>query len=166
VSPVPPHDFRHGVLAQPNLAPDEPIAPALGHEGQHLWREAVRLGPLSRLSAELVAPRLSAAMPAYIGLLDIDLMGCAVDLRRESHSCLSVAGADRTRPADLDSAGRLRGSMGACRSRTNADDRLPADPLGRIESGDGSVEGRDVADVRPQSSVTHPLDDLTQLGAI
>src|SRR6516164_9235628 len=57
-------------------------------------------------------------------------------------------------------------SMGACRSRTNADDRLPADPLGRIESGDGIVEGRDVADVRPQSSVPHPLDDLTQLGAI
>src|SRR5260370_14647791 len=56
--------------------------------------------------------------------------------------------------------------MGACRSRTNADDRLPADPLGRIESGDGIVEGRDVADVRPQSSVPHPLDDLTQLGAI
>src|SRR5438034_6692723 len=55
---------------------------------------------------------------------------------------------------------------GAARSRTNADDRLPADPLGRIESGDGIVEGRDVADVRPQSSVTHPLDDLTQLGAI
>src|SRR5262249_52961304 len=56
--------------------------------------------------------------------------------------------------------------MGACSSRTNADDRLPADPLGRVESGDGVVEGRDVADVRPQSSVTHPLDDLTQLGAI
>src|SRR5262249_54753278 len=35
-------------------------------------------------------------------------------------------------------------SMGACCSRTNADDRLPADPLGRIESGDGVVEGRDV----------------------
>src|SRR3954463_4102791 len=57
-------------------------------------------------------------------------------------------------------------SMGACRSRTNADDRLPADPLGRIESGDGILEGRDVTDVRPQSSVTHPLDDLTQLGAM
>jgi len=56
--------------------------------------------------------------------------------------------------------------MGACRSRTNADDRLPADPLGRIESGDGVIERRDVADVRPQSSVPHPLDDLTQLGAI
>src|SRR5881392_2731522 len=56
--------------------------------------------------------------------------------------------------------------MGACCSRTNTDDRLPADPLGRIESGDSVVEGRDVADVRPQSSVTHPLDDLTQLGAI
>jgi hypothetical protein len=51
-------------------------------------------------------------------------------------------------------------------SRTNADDRLPLDPLGRIEGGDGVVEGRDVADVRPQSSVTHPLDDLTQLGTI
>jgi hypothetical protein len=56
--------------------------------------------------------------------------------------------------------------MGACRSRTNADDRLPLASLGPVEGGDGVVEGRDVADVRPQSSVTHPLDDLTQLGAI
>ena len=30
----------------------------------------------------------------------------------------------------------------------------------------GIVEGRDVADVRPQLSVPHPLDDLTQLGTI
>src|SRR6202035_3225103 len=81
-------------------------------------------------------------------------------------SQVALGGGDRTQPADLDSAGRPRASMGACRSRTNADDRLPADPLGRIESGDGIVEGCDVADVRPQSSVTHPLDDLTQLGAI
>src|SRR5215472_17219143 len=51
-------------------------------------------------------------------------------------------------------------------SRTNADDRLPRASLGRIEGGDGVFEGRDVADVRPQSSVPHPLDDLTQLGAI
>jgi hypothetical protein len=35
-------------------------------------------------------------------------------------------------PADLDSAGRPRASIGAYRSRTNADDRLPADPLGRV----------------------------------
>ena len=49
---------------------------------------------------------------------------------------------------------------------TNADDRLPADPLGRVEGGDGIVEGRDVADVRPQLSVPHPLDNLTQLGTI
>ena len=56
--------------------------------------------------------------------------------------------------------------MGACRSRTNADDCLPGDPLGRVEGGDGIVEGRDVADVRTQSSVTHPLDDVTQLGTI
>src|SRR5262245_22350502 len=56
--------------------------------------------------------------------------------------------------------------MDACRSRTNADDRLPRASLGRVEGGDGIVEGRDVADVRPQSSVPHPLDDLTQLGTI
>src|SRR6185437_15861304 len=49
---------------------------------------------------------------------------------------------------------------------TNADDRLPAEPLGRVEGGDSIVEGRNVADVGPQSSVAHPLDDLTQLGTI
>src|ERR1700751_1819318 len=48
----------------------------------------------------------------------------------------------------------------------NADDRLSLASLGSVEGGDGVVEGRNVADVRPQSSVTHPLDDLTQLGAI
>ena len=48
----------------------------------------------------------------------------------------------------------------------NADDRLPLDPRGRVEGGDGIVEARDVADVCPQPSVTHPPDDLTQLGTI
>src|ERR1700739_1972681 len=56
--------------------------------------------------------------------------------------------------------------MDACRSREGADYRLPLASLGPVESGDGIVEGRDVADVRPQSSVPHPLDDLTQLGTI
>src|SRR5216117_1412697 len=51
-------------------------------------------------------------------------------------------------------------------SRTNTNDRLPRAPLGRVEGGDGIVEGRDGPDVRPQSSVPHPLDDLTQLGTI
>src|SRR5215471_5422118 len=46
--------------------------------------------------------------------------------------------------------------------RANADDRLPIDPLGRVEGSDSIVEGRDLADVRPQPSVPHPLDDLTQ----
>src|SRR5216117_80183 len=44
---------------------------------------------------------------------------------------------------------------------TNADDRLPLDPLGRVESGNGVVEGRDGADVRPQPTIPDPLDDLT-----
>src|SRR5438094_3243012 len=51
-------------------------------------------------------------------------------------------------------------------SRTNTNDRLPRGPLGRVEGGDGIVEGRDGPDVRPQSSVPDPLDDLTQLGTI
>src|SRR5207248_5375706 len=51
-------------------------------------------------------------------------------------------------------------------SRANANDRLPRASLGRVEGGDSFVEGRDGADVSPQSSVPHPLDDLTQLGTI
>src|SRR6478736_3961565 len=51
-------------------------------------------------------------------------------------------------------------------SRLNTDDRLPRAPLGRVEGGDGIVEGRDGTDVRPQASVPDPLDDLTQLGTI
>src|SRR5678815_1025695 len=48
----------------------------------------------------------------------------------------------------------------------NADDRLSLDPLGPVEGGNGVIECRDVADVRPHSSVTCPPDNLTQLGAI
>src|ERR1700716_1285077 len=51
-------------------------------------------------------------------------------------------------------------------SRTIPADLLAADPLGRVEGCNGIVEGRDVADVRPQPSVPDPLDDLTQLGTI
>jgi Thioredoxin len=43
---------------------------------------------------------------------------------------------------------------------------FPFASLGRVEGGDGIVEGRDVADVRPQPSVPHPLHDLPQLGTI
>src|SRR5437588_40955 len=51
-------------------------------------------------------------------------------------------------------------------SWTNADDRLPRAPLGRVEGRNGVVERRDVADIRPQSPVPHPLHDLTQLATI
>src|SRR5262249_20032962 len=54
--------------------------------------------------------------------------------------------------------------IGTCRLRTNADNRLPRAALGRVEGGDGIVEDRDAADVRPQSSVPHPLDILTRWG--
>src|SRR5215469_3009718 len=48
----------------------------------------------------------------------------------------------------------------------NADDRLSLDPLGRVEGGDGIVEGSHLADVCPQPTIPDPLDDLTQLDAI
>src|SRR5215468_473301 len=48
----------------------------------------------------------------------------------------------------------------------NADDRLSLDPFGRVEGGDGIVEGSNVADVCPQPTIPGPLDDITQLGAI
>src|SRR5436309_8792288 len=48
----------------------------------------------------------------------------------------------------------------------NADDRLSLDPFGRVEGGDGIVEGSHFADVCPQPTIPDPLDDLTQLGAI
>src|SRR5438477_3611831 len=51
-------------------------------------------------------------------------------------------------------------------SRANTNDRLPRASFGWVEGRDGIVEGRDVADVRPQSSVPHPLDNLTELGTI
>jgi hypothetical protein len=41
-------------------------------------------------------------------------------------------------------------------SRTNADDRLSLDPLGRVEDGDGIVEGSHVADVCPQPTIPDP----------
>src|SRR5215467_8021939 len=48
----------------------------------------------------------------------------------------------------------------------NADDRLSLDPFGRVEGGDGIVEGSHFADVCPQPTGPDPLDDLTQLDAI
>src|SRR5262245_47923665 len=73
----------------------------------------------------------------------------------------------RTRRSLFDSAQPSTGSLKRkpC-SWTNADDRLPLASLGPVEGGDGVVEGRDIVDVRPQSSVPHPPDDLTQLGTI
>jgi hypothetical protein len=46
-------------------------------------------------------------------------------------------------------------------SRTNVSGRLPIDPLGRIEGGDGVSEGRDIADVRLQPTPSCPADILT-----
>ena len=46
------------------------------------------------------------------------------------------------------------------------DDCFPIASLGRVEGGDGVVEGCDVADVCLQPTIPDPLDELTQLGAI
>ena len=44
----------------------------------------------------------------------------------------------------------------------NADDRVPVDPLGRVEGGNRIVEGSHVADVRPQPTIPDPLDELDE----
>src|SRR5262249_57645040 len=80
------------------------------------------------------------------------------DLQHESHGCLSVAAADRKQPADLDSASRLRAPMGPCRSRTNADDRLPLASLGRVQGGAGIPEGAQFPDVRRPPPLPPPPD--------
>ena len=67
-------------------------------------------------------------------------------------------------PVDPDSAGRPRVSIGACRSRMNADDRLSLDPLGWVEGGDRIVEGSHFADVCPQPTIPDPLDELHSIG--
>jgi hypothetical protein len=69
--------------------------------------------------------------------LDRPVLADPLGRRRESSLDLlapqvALGGADRTQPADLDSAGRPRASRGACRSRTNADDCLPPASLGRV----------------------------------
>ncbi len=127
----------------------------------YLWRNHYTCAPAVRYRRQ---PRVVS-----LSLLEMLRGWSPFDISRQGPwgvSRVALGASDRTQPADPDSAGRPRASIGACRSRTNADDRLPADPLGRIEGGDGIVEGRDGADVRPQSSVPHPLDDLTQLGTI
>src|SRR6185437_6700363 len=69
---------------------------------------------------------------------------------------------------DLQIPGRLQGvthllSPFVC-LWADADDRLPIGRFGRVEGGDGVVEGRDRADVRPQSPVADPSGDLGELG--
>jgi hypothetical protein len=51
-------------------------------------------------------------------------------------------------------------------SWNGADDRLALHLLGPLEDGDGVIESRYFADVRPQPSATQLPDDLTQLGTI
>src|SRR5262249_27485040 len=89
-----------------------------------------------------------------------------------SRSAGSMAG-DGRRPetiATIQKATMIHGGGRTARPpqvlTTNADDRLPIASLGRVEGGDGFVEGRDGADVLPQSLGPPPLDDLTQLGTI
>src|SRR4029077_19857925 len=85
---------------------------------------------------------------------------------RSTTMCTRLASTARSPQASRSDRDMSAASMDACRSRTNADDCLPLASRGPVEGGNGIAEGRDVADVRPQSSVPHPLDDLTQLGTI
>jgi len=77
--------------------------------------------------------------------------------------CLAHVGARPAgRPGQCRPAACIK--MGVRRSGTNADDRLFPCVARSGLGGDGTVEGRDAADVRPQSSIAHPLDDRSQVG--
>ena len=98
--------------------------------------------------------------------------GCMPGTQFEDTVCIGRLGSQRDAAIGGFAISR-RGSLGVKADTstpeslwTNADDRLPVASLGRVESRNGIVEGRDVADVRPQSSVPHPLDDLRQLATI
>src|ERR1043165_7597134 len=51
-------------------------------------------------------------------------------------------------------------------SRTNADNRLSRVSIGRVEGGDGIIQGGDFADIRPQSSIPDSLSYLRKLDSI
>jgi hypothetical protein len=94
-------------------------------------------------------------------------------LRRSGRlGCSGRVGADRSNVWIWDFSSTLSNADLAPGDRvveslwTNADDRLALDRLCGVESSDGVIEGRDLADVRPHSSIPHSLGDLTQLGAV
>src|SRR5215469_5223323 len=91
-----------------------------------------------------------------------------VTFRVEMSAGISTAGRDARRSTSFIPAVPAACNGGRCLRvlMDEPDDRLALDPLSRVEGGNGVVEGRDVANVRPQSSVPYPLDELTQLGAI
>src|SRR4051794_12067888 len=92
-----------------------------------------------------------------------------IDLRswRWSWSALSHIGGGARRGIDVLLALRDRSRAQVCQvSRANADDRLSLWPLRGVERCDGIVEGCSGSNVRAQTSVPHPLHDLTQLVAI
>src|SRR6185437_12426434 len=59
-----------------------------------------------------------------------------------------------------------RRSPGRLAGQPNSDNRLSCAAFLRTECGHRIVEGRNGADVRPDATVAHALDDLAQLGAI
>jgi hypothetical protein len=89
-------------------------------------------------SKYLVALRLRIQSMTALVIVIPSLMGIPMGERwvkvlecfRWGRLCFAHIGARQ--PADLDSVGRLRASMGVRRSGTNADDRLPLASLGRV----------------------------------
>ena len=67
---LPLHDIRDSVLAEPDFTPDQAVAPAPCHEGQHLGRKAVRLRPLARLPPQPLAAGFGCGDAGADALLD------------------------------------------------------------------------------------------------
>src|SRR6516162_2546237 len=91
-----------------------------------------------------------------------------VTFRVEMSAGISTAGRDARRSTSFIPAVPAACNGGRCLRvlMDEPDDRLALDPLFRVEGGNGVVEVRDLANVRPQPTIPDPLDELTQLGAI
>src|SRR5579871_5170117 len=79
--------------------------------------------------------------------------------RRNARAASTSTDRPARRPTQRQPArSRFSGGLGA-----HADDGFAFAALGRVERGDGVVEGRDVSDVGAKAPVAYPVNDLHQL---
>ncbi len=108
-----------------------------------------------------IAARLRLTPAQAGGALVFYVVDVAARIHRRSRGDFARYLAEVRRLARWIAGGRRPEDLLTESSGANANDRLARAPFGRVEGGNGIVEGSDGADVRPQSPVADSLDDLT-----